>query len=96
MKQSRPAPVSLNRPMRVFGFDPQGLMGCTIGLAIGLIFMIQNLQIGLSIVAVSLMGLGGVYLYGNHRVAVITRSSAAFQKARYEPTKRDVFKLEVK
>lgn len=96
MRHSRPSPIALNKPHRVFGFDPHGLMGCTVGLAFGLLTMVQSLTLGVVVVALSFLGLGAVYLYGNHKILIVSVCRALFQKARYEPTKRDVFRLEIK
>lgn len=96
MKTNRPSPIPLNKPHRVFGFDPQGLMGCCIALSFGVLYMIRDAHIGMAIIAASLLALGGVYLYGNHKILIVTTWRALWQKARYEPSRRDVFRLEIK
>jgi hypothetical protein len=97
MRIVRPAPLAMNKPHRIFGkFDPKGLNACVLVFAMGLLCMIKFLFFGLAIVALSFLSLGGVYLYGNHKLLITTLWRALWQKARYEPTRRDVFRLEIK
>lgn len=71
-------------------------MACCIAAALGMLYAIQNGRIGLSIIAASLLALGVVWLYGNHKILIVTIWRALWQKARYEPSRRDVFRLEIK
>lgn len=96
MKTSRAAPISLNKPKQVYGFDPQGLTYCTVGAALGILVLFVNPTLGCFVVAGSAIALGCVRLYGKHRVLIVSFWRALWQKARYEPTRRDVFKMEIK
>jgi hypothetical protein len=88
----RPSSVAFNRPRRVFGFHPQALISVLVALAVGIMMPVPKLAVAVG----ALVALGLIRRYGSDPVGLIVLVRALFQKARYEPTRRDVFRLEIK
>jgi hypothetical protein len=82
----------LNRPIRVFGFPPKALTTIFMALAVAILSPIPKL---------ALPFLLGLALWLTHRLArdpvgLKIWWRAFFQRARYLPTKREVFRMEIR
>lgn len=88
----RPTPLALNRPIRIFGFPPKALTFVFVGLAIGIMTPLPKLLVAL----LAFAALGAIRYFASDPIALLIWARAFFQKAKYEPTRREVFRLEIK
>lgn len=88
----RPTPLALNRPIRVFGFPPKALTLVCVLVAVGIMMPIPKLLVAV----LGFAALVAVRYSARDPVGLLIWARAFFQCAKYEPTQRKVFKLEIK
>lgn len=87
-----PTALALNRPITIFGFPKKALIVILVGLAIGIMTPLPKLLVA----AIALMALVVTWYVGKDPVALLVWIRALFQKAKYIPTMRRVFRMEIK
>lgn len=88
----RATPLALNRPVRIFGFPPKALTLIFVCVAIGIISPIPKLLVA----ALALIALLVTRRVARDPIGLLIWMRAFFQKAKYEPTRREVFRMEIR